>query len=401
MQNRKTGLVIILLFAGVVLHAQQLSQTVIDYIAKYKELAIAEMQRTGVPASITLAQGIHETEAGTSELVLKSNNHFGIKCKTGWNGPSVSHDDDARGECFRKYDSAQLSYRDHSDFLKNGNRYAFLFQLDPLDYEGWAYGLKKAGYATNPKYSKILIKLIEDYHLQDYTLIALGEKNASDEPVFVKNNNADTDAAITQAVVKERPAIQKPVVDYPTGQFTINNTKVIWVEAGTSFLAIANQYDIPLQRLFDFNDMTAKDIAEEGQLVFLQRKRKIGDHITHTFTNGEDLWSVSQTEGIRLESLLEYNMLQKNMLPDDGEVLNLASKADKMPRLFDFRKKINTAPVKNDVAVSNNVVTHTVTEKETVYSISRKYGVSAADIISWNNLSNTDLKVGQSLKIYK
>src|SRR4051812_10436981 len=140
---------------------------VIDYIDTYKAVAISEMKRTGVPASITLAQGIHETEAGTSELVRKSNNHFGIKCKDYWTGDKVYHDDDAKGECFRSYTRAFDSYMDHSDFLKNSSRYASLFQLDPTDYEAWANGLRKAGYATNPKYASILIKIINNYHLQD------------------------------------------------------------------------------------------------------------------------------------------------------------------------------------------------------------------------------------------
>src|SRR5688572_20863857 len=138
--------------------AQQ-SKVVADYIAQYKELAMEEMKRTGVPASIKLAQGIHETQAGTSDLVLKSNNHFGIKCKSVWTGDKVYHDDDARGECFRSYPSPIDSYRDHSDFLKSGQRYSFLFEMDPADYKGWAFGLKKAGYATNIKYSQIIIKL--------------------------------------------------------------------------------------------------------------------------------------------------------------------------------------------------------------------------------------------------
>src|SRR5579871_5791991 len=136
-----------------------------NYINAYKEVAINEMQRSGIPASIILAQGIHETEAGTSELVRKSNNHFGIKCKDTWTGSVVYHDDDERGECFRSYDKPEDSYKDHSDFLHASPRYAFLFKLDPMDYQGWAYGLKRAGYATNIRYSQILIKLIEDYKL--------------------------------------------------------------------------------------------------------------------------------------------------------------------------------------------------------------------------------------------
>ncbi len=152
------------------------------YINTYKLLAIAEMQRSGVPASIILAQGIHETSAGTSDLVIASNNHFGIKCKASWTGQVVYHDDDARGECFRSYATAADSYRDHSDYLSQSPRYAFLFKLNPEDYESWAYGLKKAGYATNVKYSQILIKLIRDYDLQKYSLIALG-KLPPEEPV--------------------------------------------------------------------------------------------------------------------------------------------------------------------------------------------------------------------------
>ncbi|MBS1654134.1 MAG: glucosaminidase domain-containing protein, partial [Bacteroidetes bacterium] len=171
-------IICILLFSFITIFSfAQRPEDIQKYIDAYKAIAISEMQRTGVPAAIKLAQGIHETEAGTSDLVLKSNNHFGIKCKTGWSGQSVTHTDDAPNECFRKYDSPLDSYKDHSDFLRNSPRYASLFNLDPTDYKGWAYGLKKAGYATNPKYPQIIIKLIEDYNLEDYTLIALGRKS--------------------------------------------------------------------------------------------------------------------------------------------------------------------------------------------------------------------------------
>jgi flagellum-specific peptidoglycan hydrolase FlgJ len=149
MQTVRLIFLSLLLISSLAGLAQQ-PEVIRSYIETYRDIAIAEMQRTGVPASIKLAQGIHETTAGTSDLVRKSNNHFGIKCKSNWTGESVSHTDDAPHECFRKYDEPSQSYKDHSDFLKRSSRYASLFNLDPLDYEGWAYGLKKAGYATNP-----------------------------------------------------------------------------------------------------------------------------------------------------------------------------------------------------------------------------------------------------------
>src|SRR5437868_12912283 len=173
MKKLKLYLIFVFVFSGNLIFAQH-SEIVKQYIATYKDIAMQEMQRTGVPAAITLAQGIHETGAGTSDLVISSNNHFGIKCKGDWTGETVYHDDDARGECFRKYDDPADSYKDHSDFLKARPNYSSLFKLDELDYKSWAYGLKKAGYATNPKYSQILINLIEKYDLQDYSLMALG-----------------------------------------------------------------------------------------------------------------------------------------------------------------------------------------------------------------------------------
>lgn len=138
------------------------------YVAQYKNIAQEEMRRTGVPASITLAQAIVESQSGTSPLVKRSNNHFGIKCKPEWTGPRTYHDDDERGECFRVYEEATASFRDHSDFLRTRAHYAFLFSLDPTDYRAWSHGLKKAGYATAPTYPAKLIKVIEDYQLYTY-----------------------------------------------------------------------------------------------------------------------------------------------------------------------------------------------------------------------------------------
>jgi LysM repeat protein len=300
---------------------------IIDYINNYKKLAMDEMVRTGIPASITLAQGIHETYAGKSELVLKSNNHFGIKCKDYWTGKKVYHDDDARGECFRKYDDPALSYRDHSDFLKAGERYAPLFKLDPEDYKSWAYGLKKAGYATNPKYAPILIKLIEDYNLEQYTEIAIGKIPPEAEVIAVNPKPANEAPADISAFVKQQDPLLEiappPVINYPSGEFSINNTKVIYAKQGTSLLAIAQEYEIPLSKLLEYNDMNDEEVLTKNQLIYLQRKRRTGNAEVHIVANGETLHDISQAEAIRLENLLEYNKLQKSVQPAVGEKLYL------------------------------------------------------------------------------
>ena len=317
---------LLFILSGMVAGAQP-GADIIDYINNYKKLAMDEMIRTGIPASITLAQGIHETYAGKSELVLKSNNHFGIKCKSYWTGKKVYHDDDARGECFRKYDDPSLSYRDHSDFLRAGERYAFLFKLDPEDYKGWAMGLKKAGYATNPKYGPIIIKLIEEYNLQQYTQIAMG-KIPPEAEVLAVNPTMVTDvpADISAFVKQEEPLIEiapPPAVNYPSGEFTINNTKVIYAKQGTSLLAIAQQYEIPLSKLLEYNDMENEEVLIKNQLIYLQRKRRTGSADVHIVANGETLHDISQAEAIRLENLLEYNKLHKSVQPAVGDKLYL------------------------------------------------------------------------------
>lgn len=334
MQTVRFILFSLLLAVGLKGFAQQ-PDVIINYIETYRDIAIAEMQRTGVPAAIKLAQGIHETTAGTSVLVKKSNNHFGIKCKSNWTGESVSHTDDAPHECFRKYNDPAQSYKDHSDFLKGSSRYASLFNLDPLDYEAWAYGLKKAGYATNPKYPQIIIRLIETYQLQDYTLIAMGKMSPKEE-MIAKGGNANGNKEIISAASvdnTESETFSKPVHEYPSGEFKINDTKVIYAKSGTSVLTIAQQYNIPLARIFDFNDMQETETLPEDQLIFLQRKRKTGENEFHVVRKGETLHDIAQQEAIRMESLLEYNHLQIYMQPAAGEQLFLRRKAPGMPRL--------------------------------------------------------------------
>ncbi|TMI85118.1 MAG: LysM peptidoglycan-binding domain-containing protein [Bacteroidetes bacterium] len=337
MQNKARAIFIVFLLSLLGKFSQaQPADAVLAYIARYKGLAISEMQRTGIPAAITLAQGIHETDAGTSDLVRKSNNHFGIKCKDDWDGPTVSHDDDARGECFRKYDAPEQSYRDHSEFLKTRSNYASLFKLDPTDYEAWAYGLKKAGYATNPKYAQVLIKLIHDYNLEDYTLIALGKMNPGDG--LARNDKPVGGNVIEAKNADEKKADVVPAVSmqssYPSAEFKINDTRVIYVKKETSYLDIAQRYEIALAKLFEFNDLKPLEVTSTDQLVFVQRKRRTGDHEFHVVQTGENLNSIAQTEAIRLESLLEYNNLTGGMQPAVGETLSLRSKTSLIPRLI-------------------------------------------------------------------
>jgi LysM repeat protein len=386
----------------------QSSVDILHYINTYKELAIQEMLRTGVPASIKLAQGIHETSAGKSELVLKSRNHFGIKCKTSWTGSKVYHDDDARGECFRSYNSSMDSYMDHSNFLKGSARYYSLFQLDPTDYKSWAYGLKKAGYATNIKYSQILIRLIEEYNLQQYSLIALGRMSPSQE---VLAGNGKPPVSSTPVITETATVLEIPKEEiyevakktYPSGVFNINNTRVIFARSGSSLLGIAQQYDVSLSRLLEFNDIKGKDILDKGQLLFLQRKRKVSINEFHIVQRGETLYDISQEEGIRLESLAEYNHIRTHMNPAPGEKLYLQYTAPSRPALAEKVVSINPAalPEAQRPSPADAMMRHIVQTKETLYSISKKYGVDAEKILEWNKLQGPELKIGQELVILK
>jgi Mannosyl-glycoprotein endo-beta-N-acetylglucosaminidase/LysM domain len=327
----------IVLLAAVLPSVAQTSANGIIYVNTYKAIAMAEEQRSGIPAAIILAQGLHESEAGMSELCKQSNNHFGIKCKDDWKGGVVYHDDDARQECFRSYATAEDSYRDHTDFLRHGSRYAFLFELDPADYEGWAYGLKKAGYATNIRYSQILIKLIKDYNLQQYSLIALGKLKPEDEVVLtmpgVPSVAAIAPAAADSNVQKDTTAAVAQEVVYPEGEFMINRTRVVYARSGVSLLSIAGQYDIPLGRLLEFNDMKEEDVLVRGQLIFLQRKRRTGSIEYHVVRVGESLYDICQAEGVRFEDMLEMNQLTPGVQPAAGERIYLQGSAPSRPRL--------------------------------------------------------------------
>jgi len=287
-----------------------------SYIQQYKDLAIAEMKRTGVPAAIKLAQAILESQSGKSSLALTANNHFGIKCKTEWTGGRTYKDDDEKGECFRVYASAEQSFIDHSDFLKNRPYYASLFTLDPMNMEAWAYGLKKAGYATSSTYPQSLLKVIKDYQLEKYNAEAVG-----------KNYSPNSGSAILPAVIanKEVPAIDKYFdatppsysnnSSFPKGVFTINRSKVFYAASGTILQDISVQFDILPEEIIAFNELPAIDKLNNPYLIFLEKKSKKGNKAFRIAQSGENWRDISQLEGIRLEKLLQYNKVNSPELP--------------------------------------------------------------------------------------
>jgi len=308
----------------------QSSDAVKQYIDTYKEIAINEEIRTGVPAAITLAQGILESEAGRSDLSIASNNHFGIKCKNEWTGATVYHDDDAKHECFRSYATVEDSYRDHSDFLRSRPYYASLFNLNPSDYRSWAYGLKKAGYATNYDYATLLIKVINDNNLQEYTLIALERiKNGTQAVAVNENKPVGKPGGASDETINDQtqPATDNEIADgtYPQGVFTVNQTKVIYASTGTSLFALANNYNIAYKKLLEYNSIDDRvDILQKDQLIFLEKKpRKSFAKDYHIVTALETIEGIAQEEGVQLESLYEYNKMQKGLEPAQGEKIYL------------------------------------------------------------------------------
>ena len=364
-----------------------------QYIDLYKDIAIREMKRMGIPAAITLAQGLLETESGNSELVKKSNNHFGIKCKSNWTGEGVTHDDDSLGECFRKYATAEDSYRDHSDFLKAGKHYSFLFDLAATDYKGWAYGLKKAGYATNPKYPAILIRYIEQYNLKRFNhdgaedLAAFNTQNLKEDTALVEKNTAiATSVTPTEGNDHgEAAAILAGAADLINH---VNGSKCIKALKGTSLLAIATRHHIALQRLLDINELEEDGLIDEDQLIFLQNKSAKGSKDFVIVRKKETLYSVAQNNGIQLESLLAYNQLN-----EDGDVFS-GTKLYLKPIVQSGQSKTNSG-------YNSKPILHEVKAKEWLFAIAQKYNVSVEQLKDWNKLSSDNLKIGQQLIVGK
>lgn len=284
------------------------------YIERYADLAVDEMYRSGVPASITLAQGLLESRYGQSELAVKANNHFGIKCHN-WNGGRMYYDDDRKGECFRKYDSPEESFRDHSDFLRFRDRYRFLFDLEHTDYEGWAHGLKKAGYATDSKYPQKLIRLIEEYELYKYDIQGSVERVLPESPAHIET-------------VKPLSDRQSETFHFSLSRqmYSINGVPFVYSLDGESYASIAARYNIFHKEILRYNDLKEDVTLYPGTVVYLQKKKKqaakgLDKHIVEE--PGETLDDIARRYAVRLSSLRRMNRFPEGYMPKEGEVIIL------------------------------------------------------------------------------
>lgn len=274
------------------------------YIDQYKDLAIEQMLRYNIPASITLAQGLLESAAGRSDLTRGGNNHFGIKCH-GWEGRKVYHDDDERNECFRAYNNAKESYEDHSRFLATQTRYARLFSLSKTDYKGWARGLKACGYATNPRYADKLIQIIELYSLFQYDKAEKYDK-------FMANHTS-TD---------------RPGPDGTLHQIKIYNKNYYLIaKTGDTFKSLSKEVGISSHKLAKYNERRKKDVLAQGDIIYLKKKRTKAEkkykHVPHTVKAGESMYSIAQLYGIRLKSLYKKNGLTTDYQIKVGDKLRV------------------------------------------------------------------------------
>ena len=275
-----------------------------EYIRKYAPLAVEQMKKYKIPASITLAQGLLESGAGQSTLAKRSNNHFGIKCHNTWRGRKVYYDDDARGECFRAYRKVEDSYEDHSKFLASGARYAFLFKLKQTDYKGWARGLKKAGYATDRSYANRLITIIEDYDLYKYDSKGMSKR----------------EARRWEKLIKKKPWLVNP---HPV--YIANGLAYVVAREGDNFRLLGGEFDISWKKLVKYNDLHKDYTLEPGDIIYLKKKNKkaMKPHKEYIVRDGDSMHSISQMYGIRLKDLYKMNKKDGDYIPEVGDRLKL------------------------------------------------------------------------------
>lgn len=268
------------------------------YIEKYASLAVEEMHRSGVPASITLAQGLLESGSGLSRLAKEGNNHFGIKCHVGWTGKTMYHDDDAKGECFRVYDSPEESFRDHSDFLRYRDRYKFLFDLETTDYKGWAYGLRRAGYATDPNYPAKLIKYIEDYNLARFD--SMTPEEAADVPAPPHKIEEPVVVSEEYAFAPERTL------------YSLNGVPFIYSSEGETYASIARDNHLFKSEVLRYNDLKGDPELLPGTIVYLAPKKNKAPEGLDKYiveTDGEDFHAICQRFAVKEKAIRKLNHL--------------------------------------------------------------------------------------------
>jgi LysM repeat protein len=347
--------------------AQNSDLTVEEYIATYKDIAIQEMERSGIPASITLAQGIHESAFGNSTLAKKANNHFGIKCASDWDGKTYyKWDDDANKSCFRVYKNAMTSYIDHTELLLKRSRYAFLFKYDRKDYKSWAKGLRKAGYATDPNYPNKLIHTIEKNNLAQYdkqtgTLVfdPKVDPELKDIPLFDGEDGYRT---------KEKSFL---FTSYKSGFDRQNGATYAKAKKGESALAAAKRFGIPYRRFLKFNDLEDGDQLIAYQYIYLQPKKSKyrGQQAFHKVKNDETMYEIAQYYGIKLDQLIRKNLLEKGQEPLNGEMILLKDKAVRKPKLR-AKDHIDAQPGDgNEDEATNNTTTTSNDTKKTIIKI--------------------------------
>jgi LysM repeat protein/transposase-like protein len=302
----------------------QSSELKMAYVEQYKAMAIENMHRTGVPASITLAQGILESGVGKSPLAVEANNHFGIKCHKEWTGPTFTMDDDEKDECFRKYASVLDSYLDHAAFLKSRPRYADLFKLDITDYKGWANGLKAAGYATNPNYAPLLIKQIEELGLSQY------DKMTPEQLAALRNTAPVSKPAAVESTTVV--AAQAAPVPCQPGVFKVNKVKVVCAKTGDSPLSIAEEHGLYAYQVLKYNDLTEEARFTPGELIYLEAKRKRAEIAEHVVSDFESVRDLSQRYGISTSAIRRKNQLKAGEEFAAGETAYLINKRSQKPQ---------------------------------------------------------------------
>ncbi len=326
MRNTFHIFVVLIIVYNVSCHAQS-SIDIQSYISQYKQIALEQERRYGVPASITLAQGILESGAGKSTLTRNANNHFGVKAYGGWTGAVyLAWDDERQKSRFRKYSSSAESYRDHSLFLKNNSRYSSLFVKSVYDYRAWAIGLQKAGYATAGNYAKALIGIIDAYKLYAINggvklragkTVTITRQVSTLQPVFDTECILD-DSEESDEEIEISSIVRKFVVD-------INGVRCTILYPGENLMSIVQKHDIQLSKLLDYNELSSPNDIKEGDIVYLEKKKKkyLGLQDTYRVRGDETLYEVSQKFGVQLVSLAKLNGIDIFSKLKEGDVLYL------------------------------------------------------------------------------